>query len=74
MDNYATALIIACLMVIAYAIGWVVCCCKYRKRQKKVNEAAKNPVDYTTLTYDINGDIKQMGHELRELSRKGKGA
>jgi hypothetical protein len=47
-----------------------------RNRLRRIKTASK-PVDYTQIdftTYDSKARIKRIGHELREMSRKGKGA
>lgn len=46
---------------------------RVRQRLRRIKEASK-PVDYTQIdfTYDSKGRIKQLGHELRETSRRRK--
>jgi uncharacterized ion transporter superfamily protein YfcC len=72
MDNFETALIIACLMILAYIAGWIVSGYQYHKRQKQVKETVKNPADYTNITYDSTGNIKQLSKELRQLRKGGR--
>lgn len=42
----------------------------WKARQKK---AASKPVDATYWLYDSKGEVKRLGHELRELTWKGGG-
>lgn len=46
---------------------------RVRRRARHIKEASK-PIDYTQIdfTYDSKGRIRQLGDELREMSRRRK--
>jgi hypothetical protein len=74
MDTIWTGIIILCLLIIIGLIDWARCE-RRKQRARRISKAVK-PVDYTTINfaYDNKARIKQVGHELRELSyRKEEG-
>lgn len=73
----AVKIFIACILcgMIGGGIGYmryIIHEARVRQRLRRIKAASK-PVDYTQIdfVYDSKGNIKRMGDELRELTRKG---
>ena len=70
-------IIALCCLIAAGGIGYmryIIHEARVRNRPRRI-KAASNPVDYTQIdftTYDNEGNIKRLGDELREMSRRGK--
>ena len=66
-----------CCLIAAGGIGYmryIIHNAQVRQRLRHIKAASK-PVDYTQIdftTYDSKARIKRMGHELRELTWRGK--
>ena len=66
-----------CCLIAAGGIGYmryIIHEARVRQRLRRIKAASK-PVDYTQIdfVYDSKGQIKKLGHELRQMSwRRGK--
>jgi hypothetical protein len=67
MDTWQTAVCAAGILALMYLGGWIWNFLKWRKAKSSPAKIASIKLE----TYDSKGRIKQVGHELRELTWKG---
>jgi hypothetical protein len=68
-ESTATIIFFIIVIVTLYIAAWIGEIFRWRRAQHKTR-AAKHTVDATFWLYDSKGEVKRLGHELRELTRK----